>query len=352
MAYVLPLISAAAGGYLLKVLGIPNGLLIGATLASLLFCRFYKRAQVAPFSLQFMQIVLGISLGTFVGPGDLLVAPDWLTAAGLTVSCLTLQVGTSYLWLRKVSRWPAADAALASYPGAMAAVLDLLGKSAAGPKVLIVHMMRLIVLTVAASLLAGNHTAPAIQPLTLNFFILSVVAVIVAASLVLGRALEKSGVPAPYMLTALAFGAAGSSIGLLEGFHVPELALDAAIILLAVLITINVKNIDRREFLPALQAGSAALLLMLTCTVTIAALAAWLLDCDFTTLLLASAPGAVESVAFVAIVSGLDVAFILKTHLMRLVLAHLSPAVLIALRKRGALKEANRLRPGNLSQKP
>nr|WP_246723607.1 AbrB family transcriptional regulator [Rhizobium sp. ARZ01] len=100
----------------------PSGLLIGATLAGLLFCRFYKRAQVVPFSLQFMQIVLGISLGVIVGPGDILVASDWLSAAGLTLSCLTLQVGTSYLWLRRVSRWPTADAALASYPGAMAAV--------------------------------------------------------------------------------------------------------------------------------------------------------------------------------------------------------------------------------------
>lgn len=351
MTYVLPLFAAAAGGYLLKTLGIPNGLLIGATLAGLLFCRFYTRAQVVPFSLQFMQIVLGISLGIIVGPGELLAASDWLTAAGLTVSCLTLQVGTSYLWLRKVSRWPAADAALASYPGAMAAVLDLLGKSAAGPKILTVHIMRLIFLTVAASLLVWNHTAPATQPLALNFSTLSVVTAIVTASLVLGRTLEKSGVPAPYMLVALAFGAAGSSMGLLEGFHVPQLVIDVAIILLAVLITVNVKNIDKREFFPALQAGGAALLLMLTCTVTIAALAAWLLNYEFETLLLSCAPGAVESVAFVAIVSGLDVAFILKTHLMRLVLAHLSPAVLIALRKRAALKEANRLRSVNLSRK-
>ena len=310
MAYVLPLLAAAAGGYLLTALGIPNGLLIGATLAGLLFCRFYDRARVVPFSLEFMQVVLGISLGVIVGPGDLLAASDWLIAAGLTIACLTLQVGMSYLWLRGVSRWPAADAALASYPGAMAAVLDLLGKSAAGPKVLIVHMMRLIFLTFAASILVWNHPTPAVPPFTMNLSVLSVLAAIIASSVILGRILEKSGVPAPYMLVALAFGAAGSSMGLLEGFHVPQLVIDAAIVFLAILITINVKNIDRREFVPAFRAGGVALLLMLTGTATIAAIAAWLLDYDVATVLLSCVPGAVESVAFVAIVSGLDVAII------------------------------------------
>ncbi|SDN95145.1 AbrB family transcriptional regulator [Ensifer sp. YR511] len=337
MTYVLPILAAAVGGYLLEVLSIPNGLLIGATLAGLLFCSFYRRAQVVPFSLQFMQIVLGISLGITVGPSDPLVASDWLTAAGLTVLCLTLQVGTSYIWLRKVSRWPAADAALASYPGAMAAVLDLLGKSAAGPKVLIVHMMRIIFLTFAASLLVWNHIPAPTQPLALSLPVLFVAAAIVASSLVLGRIMANSGVPAPYMLVALVFGAFGSSMGLLEGFHVPQLMLDGAIILLAALITINVKNIDKREFFPALRAGGVALLLTLTWTVTIAVLAAWLLDYEVVTVLLSCVPGAVESVAFVAVVSGLDVAFILKVHLMRLLFAHLSPALLLVVRKEGLL---------------
>jgi uncharacterized membrane protein AbrB (regulator of aidB expression) len=336
LAYVLPILAAAAGGYLLEALGIPNGLLIGATLAGLVFCRFYRRAQVVPFSLQFMQIVLGISLGIVVGPADLLAASDWLTAAGLAALCLTLQVGTSYFWLRKVSRWPTTDAALASYPGAMAAVLDLLSKSAAGPKVLIVHMMRLIFLTCAASLLVWNHAAPATSPSVVSLPVLTAVAAIVVSSLVLGRVLEKSGVPAPYMLVALAFGAVGSSMGALDGFHVPQIAFDAAIVSLAVLITNNAKNIDRREFLPAFRAGVVALLLMLACTVMIAALAAWLLGHEFATVLLSCVPGAVESVAFVAIASGLNLALILKVHLMRLLLAHLSPVLLIAMRRGSA----------------
>lgn len=336
MTYVLPILAAAAGGYQLEALGIPNGLLIGATLAGLVFSRFYERAEAVPYSLPFMQIVLGISLGIIVGPGNLLVASDWLTAAGLAVLCLTLQVSTSYFWLRKVSRWPTTDAALASYPGAMAAVLDLLGKSAAGPRVLIVHMMRLIFLTFAASLLVWNHSAPATPASVMSLPVLTVAGAIVVLSLVLGRVLEKSGIPAPYMLVALAFGAVGSSMGGLDGFHVPQLAVDAAIVFLAVLITNNAKNIDKREFLPAFRAGVVALLLMLACTVTVAALAAWLRGQEFVTVLLSCVPGAVESVAFVAIASGLNVAFILKVHLMRLLLAHLSPVLLIAIRKQGA----------------
>ena len=167
MPYLLTLLPAVICGYLARWAGIPNGLLIGAMGATLLTCRLYPRSLLLPCSLEYVQITLGLSIGLLFEHWDSRYALSILPSIGLLLLCLALQIGAAWGWLTRVSRWTKAEALLAAYPGAMAAVMDLLDRQQASPKVILVHIARLLLLTLLASLVIQSRPGvwPDILPL-------------------------------------------------------------------------------------------------------------------------------------------------------------------------------------------
>lgn len=332
---VVPLVATAAGGLALEAVGVSNGLLIGGLVSSLVVCRLYRRAEALPGSLQFVQIILGIELGKLFATGELGLNGEFAGAALLLAVCLVLQITVSFVWLKNISGWTATDALLASYPGAMAAVLDLFDKESASPRVIMVHVLRLILLKVAASIMIGSSPDSAASTSTdiSNWIAIGVVA---AMSLSVGRMLELCNVPAPYMLVATLFTAIGLRSGLALSADVPSWGLILCEILLAVLITIKMKDASSAEFKASLLPGMMAILLMLSISAGVAYLAAEVLQRDFATMSLSYVPGGVESVAIIASSSGLEASFIMKLHFFRLVIVQAAPAVFSHLKLRSS----------------
>ena len=204
MKTLLCLLIAISVGVALQYAGIPHGLLLGSILATALFASNLRFSPTLPLSLGYVQIVLGIATGLMFKSWDSQTAAAMLPSLGFMLLALAVQSAVAGCWLLRVSGWNRKDSLLAVYPGALAAVFDLLESERASGKVIVVHLVRLLSITVLVSFCIPAQTAALVaesSPLGTDtaLTLLS----LIALSMVLGRLLLRIGVPAPFMLTAI-----------------------------------------------------------------------------------------------------------------------------------------------------
>lgn len=335
MKTLLCLLIAAVVGTCLQYAGVPHGLLLGSILATALIARKRQFSPRMPLGLGYVQIVLGIATGLMFETWDSQTVTTLLPSLALMLLCLTVQIVAAGLWLRKVSGWDLKDSLLAVYPGALAAVFDLLQSERASSKVIVVHLVRLLSITVLVSLcIPGPADVTRVESNPLDINTVLMLMSLVALSLVLGRLLLRIGVPAPFMLVSIIATGIYVKLGYLHGFHVPILSVDAAAVILGVLIGSKFKDLSLAEFVRHGRAGLMSVALMLLVAAAFAGVAGLLLGSDPLALWLAYMPGAVETIAIVAFGSGLNVVFILSHHLVRMVVLHFAPALIVQARRR------------------
>lgn len=334
MKTLLCLLAATSVGALLQWVGVPHGLLLGSILATAIIVSQSGFAPTLRFGLGYVQIALGIATGLMFQAWDSKTAAALLPSLGLLLLCLTAQVVVAGFWLCKVSGWNLKDSLLAVYPGALAAVFDLLESERASSKVIVVHLVRLLFITVLVSFcVSGQPVAGAADSSPWLMSTLLILVSLIALCLVLGRLLLRVGVPAPFMLTAIVLTGVYVRSGYLPGFHMPQWSVDFASVLLGMLIGARFRDISLRELLRHGRSGLMSVGLMLLVAAGFAAVAWQILGSDPLTLWLAYMPGAIETISIVAFSGGLNVVFILSHHLVRMVVLHFSPALLIQARR-------------------
>jgi len=219
MKSIVCLLIAAGFGALLQFEGVPHGLLLGSIVVTALFASKTGIAPATPYGLGYIQVTLGIATGLMFEAWDSETATTMLPSLGVLLICLTVQIALAGWWLTRGAGWNRTDALLAVYPGALAAVFDLLESEKASSKVIIVHLMRLLLITVLVSLLIPGQAAVAevaSDPLTTGMALTAFS--VIALSVLLGRLLLLIGVPAPFMLTAIIITAVFVKTGWLHGF--------------------------------------------------------------------------------------------------------------------------------------
>ncbi|MBK5415550.1 AbrB family transcriptional regulator [Pseudomonas sp. TH31] len=334
MKTLLCLLIATGVGTALQYVGVPHGLLLGSILATSLIASNLRFAPTLPLGLGFVQIVLGVATGLMFKAWDSHTAAAMLPSLGILFLCLTAQIAMASFWLFKVSGWNLKDSLLAVYPGALAAVFDLLESERASGKVIVVHLVRLLSITVLVSFLIPAQTGVALaQGSPLVFSTLLTVLSLIALSIGIGRLLLRIGVPAPFMLTAIVATAVSIKMGYLHDFQMPQWSVDAATVIIGVLIGSKFKDISFAELIRHGRAGAMAVALMLLIAAAFAGVAGRVLGSDPLSLWLAYMPGAIETIAIVAFGGGLNVVFILTHHLVRMVVLHFAPAVLVQARR-------------------
>lgn len=334
MKTLLCLLIATGVGTALQYLGVPHGLLLGSILATSLIASNLRFAPTLPLGLGFIQIVLGIATGLMFKAWDSHTAAAMLPSLGILFLCLTAQIAMASFWLFKVSGWNLKDSLLAVYPGALAAVFDLLESERASGKVIVVHLVRLLSITVLVSFLIPAQTGMALaESSPLVFSTVLTVLSLIALSIGIGRLLLRIGVPAPFMLTAIVATAASIKMGYLHNFQMPEWSVDAATVIIGVLIGSKFKDISFGELIRHGRAGMMAVALMLLIAAAFAGVAGRVLGSDPLSLWMAYMPGAIETIAIVAFGGGLNVVFILTHHLVRMVVLHFAPAVIVQARR-------------------
>ncbi|WP_095124570.1 AbrB family transcriptional regulator [Pseudomonas sp. Irchel s3a12] len=335
MKSIVCLLIAAGFGALLQFEGVPHGLLLGSIVVTALFASKTGIAPATPYGLGYIQVTLGIATGLMFEAWDSETASTMLPSLGVLLICLAVQIALAGWWLTRGAGWNRTDALLAVYPGALAAVFDLLESEKASSKVIIVHLMRLLLITVLVSfLIPGQAAAVAVadgDPLTTGMALTAFS--VIALSVLLGRLLLVIGVPAPFMLTAIIITAVFVKSGWLHGFHMPDWSLNLAALILGVRIGSRFQGLGFAELTRHGRTALVSVGLMIVVAAVFAEVAARWLGSDPLSLWLAYMPGAIETIAIVAFGGGLNVVFILTHHLSRMVLLHFAPALLVQVRR-------------------
>jgi membrane AbrB-like protein len=334
MKTLLCLLSATGVGAALQSAGVPHGLLLGSILATALIVSNLNVAPTLPLGLGYVQVVLGIATGLMFKAWDSHTAAALLPSLGFLFLCLAVQISVAGFWLLKVSGWNLKDSLLAVYPGALAAVFDLLESERASSKVIVVHLVRLLSITVLVSFLIPPQTSLVLTedtPLVAGTLltVLSLIAVCIGV----GRLLLRIGVPAPFMLTAIVATGTYLKLGWLAEFQMPSWSVNFATVILGVLIGSKFKDISLPDLVRHGRSGVMSVALMILIAAAFAVAASRVLGSDPLSLWMAYMPGAIETIAIVAFSGGLNVVFILTHHLVRMVMLHFAPALIVQARR-------------------
>ncbi|WP_319941741.1 AbrB family transcriptional regulator [Pseudomonas quasicaspiana] len=323
-------LACIGGGATLEYLGIPHGLLLGSILVSTIIVSKWSFSPPLRFGLGYVQIVLGVVTGLMFDAWDSRVIGALLPSIAFMLFCHLAQIAVAGFWLNRVSRWSIKDSLLAVYPGALAAVFDLMESERASSKVMVIHLIRLLAITLLVSVCMPVDAQVVLTSSELaGPGMLLAVSSLIVLSLLSGRLLFRLGVPAPFMLTAIICTGLFVKMDYLSGFRMPQWSVLLATVVLGVLIGTRFREITWVELVRHGRAGFVSVAIMLLVAGSFALLAGRILNEDPFTLWLAYMPGAIETIAIVAFSSGLNVVFILSHHLVRMVLLHFVPALIV-----------------------
>jgi hypothetical protein len=312
------------------------GLFFSLPLAELFIAAIFvillrKRANIAltlpKTLLMFIQVVLGISVGATISIGELAQTLSLPVVMGLVI-CLILQTSGGFWWLYRREGWHPFESLLGAVPGAMAAIL-VISESGSKPssKVVYAHSVRLIILILMAGVISNSATETAINSVTMTIQHWAILLILVAISMLCGKLSIKFGIPAPYMIASLLIAATVNSVMPVDSLLVPVSLVLFATALLGVLIGVRLAETTLREACSYSKAGVMVTLIGLTVAVGVSFLAAHWLGMSWLVLLLSWVPGSVEAMTAVALLLGLEPAFVMVNHAIRLLLLYTMPAV-------------------------
>lgn len=317
------------GAYVASFLNLPMGELFGATLVVIACLKLTgKVIRLPAFIILLVQIILGVSIGITVQLNQLVAAFSPLLLVGL-ILCMLSQTLISFLWLNKKEGWRPFESLLGAIPGALGAILVLNEEQEKpSPKVIVSHTMRLLMLVVLAGYIASQGAEVIVKdvefPLSWGLHLIA----IGVMSFLLGKLTGVMGLPAPFMVMGLFVSLAYNNLVLGgEISAVPKELIIFATAILGVLIGVRLAETTLREALRYSRAGLIITTMGIAITFCYAIAFSYLTTKGWEVLLLAWLPGSVEAMTAVAILIGLEPAFVAINHVMRLSLLYMLPSV-------------------------
>ncbi len=330
---LLALAIGAAGAGLAQWLSFPAPWLTGPALCVTIGALFGLPLRIPDPLRNACFIVIGMTIGTSVTPQMVATAGQWpLSIAILFVAMLAIMAAGAVV-LERGFGYDRMTALLGAAPGHLSFVLGLTTATRADTAaVAIIQSTRVLVLTLAVPFLVVAITGgdpgsglPQGTAMTLPVFAVTAIAAIIAALV-----LQRLAVPAAFLLG----GMLASSIGHLTGVGpglVPLWLSMPAFIIMGTLIGTRFAGVGIGAIGRALAA--ALVFTMIAGLVAIAAGvgAALVLGIPVIQMLVAYAPGGLEAMAAMALLLGINPAFIAAHHVCRLLLL----TMLIPLAMRG-----------------
>ncbi|OIQ26420.1 AbrB family transcriptional regulator [uncultured Vibrio sp.] len=323
--------AASLGALIGYILNVPMGSLFGAVIGVLIL----GRVMSVPLSLPkqtivFIQTTLGLSVGSVVSFGSIssLFSPVLFIAL---ICCLAIQTMSAYLWLNRREGWSGVDSFLGAIPGALAAILSM-GDNyvSASPKVIFAHSVRLIILVTMAAfvsyLMPTDMTVQAIDASWGTKTVLSL-SIVALSSLLLGYFASKLGVPAPYMVMALICSVIAQEILPTGVFVVPSMLVALSTVALGAFLGLRLSEVETGNVLSYVRAGVFVTAISMSVTALFSYVMSLVTGVEWLVLLLSWVPGNVEAMTAVALMFGLEPAFVMINHVVRLGVLHALPLV-------------------------
>jgi hypothetical protein len=282
-------------------------------------------------------VTIGIGMGTQVTPDVVDAARDWPASFVALTATLLLMFITCIQILKKFWRFDHVTAALASSPGHLSYVIGLsLGTKSDTSTVAIVQSIRVFILTLLVPvvvMMMGYDTRSvgmSAQPMQLFDLSLSLI-----GAVAVGVVLMKLGVPAAMLLGGMGFSALSHLTGWISGDVPTWLALPAYMIL-GCLIGTRFSGTKWGTLKHAMSAGVAVTLLASFWTVAAAMVVTQFIDLSYPQVLIAFAPGGVETMAAMAIILDADPTYVALHHIWRMVVLTFAAPMILALPDRAS----------------
>lgn len=282
-------------------------------------------------------VILGISIGA----GMTAEATQMLLQLPLAFAALTLStvIGLGLCWwaLVRIFGFDVQSGLLASTPGHLSFVLSIGSQYNLDlPRITIVQSIRLLALTLITPLVAMALGITPPSSLTgagpsMTIFTIGLLAVF---AWIASLGLSRIKTPAPLLIGAMLVSMTGHGTDLTPG-QMPGWLAAPAFVVLGTLIGTRFGGITLRDLRAAAGAGCAATIITSVTAFSFAGLTAVVMQMPLGTLLIAFAPGGLETMVAMSIALTLAPGFVAACHLARLlVLSVLVPVLFAQARKR------------------
>lgn len=315
------LVIGAAGGVLFLWFDLPGGLISGA-MAAVAIAALLGRPVTMPATLtQSVLVLLGITLGSLVSRQMI----QHMSAYPLTIGLLALATfcttfGCS-IYLQRVHGWDPTSALLAGSPGALSQITMLAAEKGADvAAIAVVQTMRVIILTAALPLLLALSGVTPNAPVATASLVASPLelAVMVAAAVGVALLLRLAKFPASWMFGAMIASALLHGTGLIEG-GLPTWMRGMALIGIGAVIGTRFAKISRPQLLSHINAGLGSFAVSIGIAAIFVTAVVLATHVRFADVVVAFAPGAMDTMLALALTLHIDPIFVGAHHLSRFV---------------------------------
>lgn len=308
--------AATAGGAVFASFGMPAAWLTGSMLVIVVLALAKAPLALPDLIRDLVFLALGIQIGSGFAPETIDRIATWpISLIGLGITMLVV-IAASTVFLIAQAKWSRPTALYASIPGALSYVLALSLRSAADTRlVMLAQMLRLVALLAILPSVASLSIASAggSQPQASS---IGDLLILLAAGGVLAYVLEKRNFPAGALFGGMFASAILHVFGIVDG-QMPDFILIPGQLILGALIGIRFMETDldfiKRAFLPSF--GAFVIAAFISCLGAL--VVAWMLQLPAGQLIVAFAPGGIEAMTILAVVLGLDPAFVATHQLAR-----------------------------------
>ena len=333
---------ALATGWVFLQIGLPAPYLMGSLFGLWIFGGLCKPARPYLGIAKWLHVPVILGMGVLIGANftrqTLAQASAWQSTVIAMIGITFLVSLLAYWFLHKGCGFEKKLAFLCCIPGgqveAIALARDLVDKDYV---VALFHLVRVVIVLVSTPLLlavtegqqavdASNITLqqmPGLEQMTASQI------AVFAAVAIGGYFLARLGrVPIPHLLGPMGLSTLLHMAGVIELPRIQEFVLLAQLVIGGG-IGVKLAKVAFREVLGYLKLASGTALLILASYLLVALLIAQIGDMPFLRVWLAFVPGGLYEVTLLALIFGLDVAFVAFHHTLRIVMIFLSMPVVI-----------------------
>lgn len=318
---LLALTIGVAGAVAAASVGFPAPYLTGPALSVTLASLASFTLQIPNFLRDVCFILIGMSMGASATPDVLVAAQKW-PASFLILIMTVIAVIVSCMWiLRNLFKYDRNSAVLASSPGHLSYVLGLSMDVKADIKsVSIVQSLRVLALTLLVPFIVVGFNSESI-PSTLSNqtrLWLPHLLLIFIASLTLGAILKRFRIPAAFLLAGMFISTFGHITDATPGI-VPLWLTIPTFLIMGTMLGTRFQGVTLDLLKQSFLAGFTVTFISATIAVLAAIPVAWLLSVPASQVLIAFAPGGVETMVALAIMLDAEPSFVAAHHVLRLV---------------------------------
>lgn len=329
-SFFLTAIIGGLGALVAFMLGLPAPFLCGPALAVTAAGLAGLRLSVPKSLRNATFVVVGISMGTSVTPDVIDAAKTWPLSFLAVLVTVVILLYVAYWILHHGFGYDRNTAMLAASPGHLSYIISLTAETKSDlASVSVIQSVRVLALTLAVPLLVEYLDLVSIEPIVLiSPMPPLVLGLTILGSLAVGWVFMRLRFPAALLLGGVAVSIGIHITGVTSG-GVPSWLSQPTYIVLGSLIGTRFSRASLREMRKAFLAGGVVTVAVVLLASIVAVLISRLIGVPLNAVMIAFAPGGLETMAAMAVMMHADAAYVGSHHVLRLLfLSVLMPWVL------------------------